>query len=179
MLFSHETWSVLADISLVFGLPFAIIAFFVERGKERQLQQEEIYQRLSDEYTAFMKLIIENSDLHLLRAPTTAAPGAPEAGLSEDQLERRAAFFSILVALFERAYLLVYDDRMNKETTRLWHSWEDYMRDWVKRADFRSALPTLLQGEDQAFANHLARLALEQAAQQGQTPPDLRSFCVP
>lgn len=156
MLPSAETWSVLADMSLVFGVPFGVIVFALERRKERQVEQEEIYQRLSDEYTAFMKLVIENSDLHLLRAPV---PGQPEPVLNEDQLERRAAFFSILVALFERAYLLVYDDRMNRETTRLWNSWEDYMRDWCKRSDFRSALPQLLQGEDPAFAAHLSRLA--------------------
>lgn len=158
MLFSPETWSVLADISLVLGVPFAVIVFILERRKERQVEQGEIYQRLSDEYTAFMKLVIENSDLHMLRAPV---PGQPAPTLSEDQLERRTAFFSILVALFERAYLLVYDDRMNRETTRLWNSWEDYMRDWCRRADFRAALPQLLQGEDPAFAAHLTRLARE------------------
>lgn len=172
---SAETWGIVADIALIFGLPFGVMAFLLERTKQRQVEQEEIYQRLSDEYTAFMRLVIENSDLRLLRAP---APGADGSELTEEQLERRTAFFSILVALFERAYLLVYDDRMSKGTARLWHSWEDFMRDWCKRADFRSSLPMLLQGEDEEFAKHLARLAVLEAKSQGQKPPDLRGFGV-
>jgi hypothetical protein len=29
---------------------------------------------------------------------------------------------------------------MDKQTRRLWQSWEDYMREWVRRAEFRDAL---------------------------------------
>jgi len=55
------------------------------------------------------------------------------------------------VSLFERAYLLVFEERMDKQTTRLWQSWEDYMREWCRRPDFREALPDLLSGEDEGF----------------------------
>jgi len=80
----------------VVGLPFAIAVFIWERRKERETEQEEIYQRLSDEYTNFMKLVLDNADLRLLRPP-----GQPLA-LTPEQAERRLALFSILVALFER-----------------------------------------------------------------------------
>ena len=40
---------------------------------------------------------------------------------------------------------------MNKQTKRLWQSWEDYMREWCQREDFRAALPELLRGEDEEF----------------------------
>lgn len=35
------------------------------------------------------------------------------------------------------------------------------MREWCARADFRDALPTLLQGEDVDFADYIRRLAEE------------------
>jgi hypothetical protein len=50
-----------------FALPFAILVFVIERRKERAAEAEELYQRLSDEYTSFLKLVLDNADLQLLR----------------------------------------------------------------------------------------------------------------
>lgn len=71
--------------------------------------------------------------------------------------------FEILVSLFERAYILVYEERMDKEELRLWASWEDYMREWCRRRDFREALPALLRGEDPDFAAYIRRLAEQES----------------
>jgi len=136
----------------------AILVFFVEQRRERRNEQEEIYQRLSDEYTGFLKLVLDNPDLQLLRK---GEPGQP---LTDEQKERKLAIFNILVSLFERAYLLVFEERMDRQTQRLWLSWEDYMRDWCRRRDFRDALPELLQGEDEDFSAHIQRIANDVAA---------------
>ncbi len=136
-----------------FALPFAIIVFIIERRKQRQVDEEEIYQRLSDEYTSFLKLVLDNADLQLLRRH------GPLGEITEEQLERKQALFGILVSIFERAYIVVYEEKMNKQTRRLWSSWEDYMREWSRRADFREALPELLEGEDPDFRAHIQRIA--------------------
>lgn len=44
---------------------------------------------------------------------------------------------------------------------RMWRSWEDYMREWVGRADFRDELPSLLEGEDEEFTHHISKLLNE------------------
>jgi hypothetical protein len=72
--------------------------------------------------------------------------------------------FEILVSLFERVYVLLYEDGMTGRQLRLWLSWEDFMREWCRREDFRARLPDLLYGEDPAFATYLRRLADEEAA---------------
>ncbi len=51
------------------------------------------------------------------------------------------------------------EERMDKQRRRLWQSWEDYMREWCKRRDFREALPELLMGEDPDFARDILLLA--------------------
>jgi len=136
-----------------FALPFAIVVFIVERRKQRLIDEEEIYQRLSDEYTNFLKLVLDNADLQLLRKH------GPGGSLTEEQMERKHALFGILVSIFERAYILVFEEKMDKQTRRLWSSWEDYMREWCRRTDFREALPELLEGEDPDFRAHIARIA--------------------
>jgi hypothetical protein len=148
-----ELWEILSYIVTVVALPFAIIIFVIEQRKERRNEEEEIYQRLSDEYREFLKLVLDNSDLQLLRRDGSRQDLTPE------QTERRFAVFGILVSLFERAYLLVYEEKMDKQTRRLWRSWEDYIREWVQRPDFRAALPELLHGEDEDFTRYIEDLA--------------------
>ena len=149
----RETWELLSYVVTVIGLPFAIAIFIYEQRRERQNEEEEIFQRLSDEYREFLKLVLDNSDLQLLRREGARMEFTPE------QKERRYAIFGILISLFERAYLLVYEEDMNKQARRLWQSWEDYMREWVRRTDFRDAVPELLEGEDEDFRNYIRRLA--------------------
>jgi hypothetical protein len=143
----------LSYIVTIFGLPMAILVFMYEQRRERQGEEEELYQRLSDEYTGFLKLVLGNPDLQLLRK---AAPDQP---LTDEQQERKLAIFNILVSIFERAYLLVFEEKMDRQTQRLWRSWEDYMREWCRRKDFREALPELLEGEDEDFQTHIRKIA--------------------
>jgi len=147
-----EIWELASYIVTVIGLPMAIILYVMERKKERQSEHEEIYQRLSDEYREFLKLVLENPDLHLLQRS-----GDPVT-LDADQRERQQVIFEILVALFERAYLLVYEEKMAPNNQRLWQTWEDYMREWCRRKDFHTLLPELLSGEDPEFARHILEL---------------------
>lgn len=150
---SLEMWELLSYVVTVVGLPFAILVYILEKKRERANEDEEIYQQLSDEYADFIKLVLENSDLRLRsRDPVT---------LSAEQHERTLLIYDLLISLFERAYLLVYEEEMSKQQRRMWQSWEDYMREWCARPDFRAALPELLKGEDEDFAAHLRRVAEE------------------
>jgi len=154
---SLETWELLSYVVTVFGLPLAIFSFLHEQRKERDNEEEEVYQQLSDAYTDFLKLVIANPDLKLRSQAAT-----PD--LNEEQQERTQAMFEILISLFERAYLLVYEDKMTAKQQRRWASWEDYMREWCRRDDFRTQLPRLLQGEDPDFASYIRQLAREELA---------------
>ena len=151
-----EWFEWLSYVVTIVGLPLGIGIFLYEQRKERQNEEGELYQRLSDEYTNFLKLVLENADLQLLRQQ-----GQPQ-GLTDKQKERKLIIFGILVSLFERAYLLVYEDDMNKQTRRLWLSWEDYMREWCRREDFRTVLEKLLEGEDEDFQKHIRQIVVQE-----------------
>lgn len=153
---ARETWELLSYVVTVVGLPFAIAVFIYEQRRERKNEEEEIFQRLSDEYREFLKLVLDNADLQLLRRE-----GGPPL-LTPEQTERRLAIFGILISLFERAYLLVYEEKMDRHTRRLWQSWEDYIREWLRRSDFRAALPDLLPGEDEEFQAYLRQLMVQE-----------------
>lgn len=150
-----DFWQIVANIITVFGLPLAIYTFVLEQRKERDNEDEEVYQLLSDAYIDFLKLVLEHSDLKL--RTQTATPD-----LSDEQRERMQVLFEILISLFERAYLTAYHEEMSPNQRRRWLSWDDFMREWCRREDFRTALPQLLQGEDADFAAYITRIRDEE-----------------
>lgn len=159
---SLETWEMLSYMVTVIGLPLAICVFLYEQRKERENEEEEVYQLLSDNYQDFLKIALENPDLRLF------SPGeTPD--LTEQQTERMVIIFTMLISLFERAYLLLYEESMSDKQLRRWRSWEDYMREWCRRSDFRMRLPMLLRGEDPEFVACIQDLAASELAESGQT----------
>jgi len=146
------TWELLSYIVTTIGLPVAIIVFVYEQKKERDNEDEEVYQLLSDNYQEFLRIALEHPDLHLFTAEQT-----PE--LTDQQRERMLIIFNMLMSLFERAYLLMYSPKMSAQQRRRWLSWEDYMLEWSRREDFRALLPVLLEGEDPEFVTYFRDLA--------------------
>src|SRR5688572_17170471 len=122
-----EWLEALSYLVTIIGFPFAIAVFIKEQRKERINDDEELYLQLSDEYSKFLRLVLTNADLHLM---TQSAPGEP---FNADQIERRNILFELLISIFERAYILVYEDQMTRQAARLWQTWEDYMRYWCRR----------------------------------------------
>src|SRR5665811_1146773 len=100
-----DIWELLSYMVTVVGLPLAISVFIFEQRKERNNEEEEVYQLLSDNYQDFLKIALEHPDLRLFASEETSA-------LSQEQRERMFIIFSMLISLFERAYLLLYEDGM-------------------------------------------------------------------
>jgi hypothetical protein len=149
---SIETWELMGYVVTVIGLPLAIVVFLFEQRKERENEEEEVYQLLSDSYQDFLKVALENPDLRLFS--DKAAPA-----LNDEQKERQLIIYAMLVALFERAFLLLYEETMSTKQARRWNSWEDYILEWCRKPHFRSCLPQLLRGEDPGFVRYLEQLA--------------------
>ena len=82
--------------------------------------------------------------------------------LSDEQKERELIIFTMLMSLFERAYLLMYDEDMSPKQARRWNSWEDFIIEWCRKPHFRALLPQLLHGEDPSFVRYIEKIAARQ-----------------
>jgi len=150
-----DSWEQASYVVTVIGLPLAIALFLFEQRKQRANEEDEVYQLLSDAYNEFLKVVIDNADLRL-RSNT------PTPDLTPEQRERMLAIFDMLISLLERAYLTAWAPDMTPAQARRWNSWEDFMREWIRRDDFYYRLPELLRGEDPQFADYLRRLAQDE-----------------
>lgn len=143
----------LSYVITILGFPTAIIVFIFEHRRRLGNEENELHRHLSEEYDNFLRLVLDNADLLLLRASN-----APPA-LSEEQLERREIIYRMLVSLFEKAYIILYSENMNQDAKRRWMSWEDDMTEWCRKREFLALLPELLEGEDDAFSQHILAIA--------------------
>ncbi len=157
-----DTWELLSYVVTVLGLPLAMAVFLYEKHKERAAEEEEVYEAVAGSYQDFLRLALENPDLRLLSRTRTM-------DLNPEQRERMQAIFGLLIAIFERAYLLLYDTDLSGRDARRWRSWEDFMQEWCAREDFREELPSMLLGEDPEFAAYLTGLAAEAALTENPT----------
>lgn len=160
-----QWFEALSYVVTVIGLPFAIGVFILEKRKERNAEADALNQRLNDAYTNFLTLILDNADLKLFQEYNQGDT------LSEDQRERKNVLFAMLISVFEQAYITLYEREMGRQARRRWLSWEDDMRDWCRRPDFRQALPDLLEGEDDDFRAHILEISAQEPRRPGPLPP--------
>ncbi|HYW56247.1 MAG TPA: hypothetical protein VE934_04765 [Polaromonas sp.] len=151
----RDAWEYASFVVTALALPFAIFFFAMEQRKERDNEDEEAYQLLSDAYNDFLKVVLANPDLHLRTLGALENPTA-------EQTERTMIIYEMLVSLFERAYIVAWKESMSEVEARRWNSWDDYIRDWCRRENFFNALPLLLRGEDPAFQKYILRVAEEE-----------------
>ena len=143
----------LSYVVTILGFPGAIAVLVYEHRRRSANAENELHRNLSEEYDNFLRLVLDNADLLLLRR-SSAPPN-----LTEEQLERREIIFRMLVSLFEKAYIILFDEDMGRDARRRWLSWEDDMREWCRKNDFRGVLPDLLEGEDDEFSEYILALA--------------------
>ena len=99
---------------------------------------------------------------------TVVALPSPTPTPTPEQHERMLVIFDMLMALFERAYLVAYKPQMSSTEQRRWNSWDDTMHERCRREDFYNVLPQLLSGEDPEFQSYLQGVA---ATERGASAP--------
>ncbi|MDX1401644.1 MAG: hypothetical protein R3245_06970 [Kiloniellales bacterium] len=143
----------LSYVVTILGFPAAIFVFIYEQRKRAANEENELHRNLTEEYDNFLRLVLDNADLLLLRRSD------PRPALTEEQSERKEILFRMLVSLFEKAFIILYSEDMGRDARRRWLSWEDDMREWCRREDFRAILPQLLEGEDDEFSAQILKIA--------------------
>lgn len=142
-----EFMEFLSYVATVVGIPLAIVMFVLQEQKERQNEQEEIYDKLMGHYTDIQEKLFEHPELDVHDKPLENL---------EDK-RRQYILYQMVVSLFERSFILLASET-DPAYQRMWNSWVDYIREWVTHPNFRAALPRLMEGEDKDFVAYMADL---------------------
>lgn len=128
-----------ADFVTAFGLIFGLIGVYLAFRKYRkELEYEKLereygtFDALDDKYVEFMYKCAEHPNLDLF-----SVPAASERQLSEEEIIRERALYSVLISIFERAHLM-FEKRASPELKmRQYPGWEETMRTYCQRESFR------------------------------------------
>jgi len=134
MLDTISKWtSLLGDVVVIIGLPFAIYQYYHSTSKERDDRGFQIYNSLDEKFVEWENLCLAHTDLDIFDVPDTTTKN-----LSEKQKKEELICFTILGSLFERAFVL-YSDGSTKLKQNQWQGWDEYITDFCKRKNFRQA----------------------------------------
>ncbi|MCC2635799.1 MAG: hypothetical protein K0S48_3685 [Ramlibacter sp.] len=87
----REFWEIASYVVTALGLPVAVLFFAWEQRKERDNEEEEGYQLLSDAYNDFLKVVLAHPDLHLRTQEPLPDP-------TSEQRERMLVIFDMLTS---------------------------------------------------------------------------------
>lgn len=151
-----EFWEMISYIVTSISLPAAVVGYLMEKRKERRSDEVQVFESLNSSYEDFLSLVISNPDLQLRSRHSTP-------GLTPEQQDRITAIFEMLISVFERAYFYMHDEAASGRRTQHLRFWEDFVRQWCRREDFRSRLPELLVSDDSEFSRYIRRIAAEES----------------
>lgn len=143
-----EFFELLSYVATVVGIPLAIATFALQEKKERQNEQEEIYDKLMDHYSEIQEKLFEYPELDTHTEPLKDPESA----------RRQYILYEMLISLFERSFILLESEK-DPEYQRMWNSWVDYIREWLDKPNFVNALPRLMRGEDPDFVAYISKLS--------------------
>jgi hypothetical protein len=143
-----EFMEFLSYVATVIGIPLATVTYILQEKKERQNEQEEIYDKLMGHYTVIQEKLFEFPELDVHDKTLD----------NFEDARRQYILYQMVVSLFERSYILLASET-DPAYQRMWNSWEDYIREWIRHPNFIAALPRLMEGEDKDFVSYMAELS--------------------
>ena len=145
-----EVASVLADVATALGIPIAIVAFIVERRRDRRDRELDTYRTVSLKYFEYLRVVLEHPDLSTTETEWSKA-GDAEKSPKQDLLVQMA------VNMVETAFYLYRGHRSSFRRAQ-WLGWEEYLQDWCTHPAFVAKWPGIVAQYDNEFGTCVRRV---------------------
>ncbi|HEU4653677.1 MAG TPA: hypothetical protein VFS47_06810 [Steroidobacteraceae bacterium] len=140
-------WNEMGRIVVVAGVPIGLVVFVWGVRHLRGTLENSIHVSLLNRYQDSLRTVAE-SWADLSKRSHADSP----ASYADDTRTRVMA--SLLVTLFEEAFLLMYQHSWAIRRNRHWLFWNQRLYEWCAIAEFRELLPQLLRGRDPEFVRY-------------------------
>lgn len=167
-MFSEETKQFLevsADFVTTFGITVAVIGLLVaiftyraERKKEIIERENSTFEGLDDKYVEFMYKCSQYPNLDLFSTPADSNREA-----SEEDIKIEEALYSVLISIFERAFLMFEKTYIDEELRkRQYEGWKICMRSYCTRRSFLSEWKRIGCQFDKSFYEAMTKMINEE-----------------
>jgi hypothetical protein len=145
-------------IVVVLGVPIGLFQYHQAKVRERQEREARVFDAVSASYLDFQRTCLQYPFLDVFDIPD-ASPTA----LSPAQQKEELIAFAMLFSIFERAYLL-YLANQTPVTEAQWQGWDQHVRGYFRRENFRRAWHTGEGSYDPRFNEYMRRIEDEAGA---------------
>lgn len=129
-----EWLTALAHVATILGVPIFLVTHLGNLIAERRRAEYGTYDALDEKHVEFQKLAVQYPHLDIADSPLPAT----DVALSPTDLAIRRTLYQILLATFERAYLM-YRGKSGSIRKRQWAGWDTYVRAYCARPAFVDA----------------------------------------
>lgn len=126
--------SSLSYIVTLMGIPVFLYSYIRNLVEERKQKEYGTYDALDKQYIEFQQLAISYPRLNVADFELDNPP----TDLSQEESMVQRVLFSILISLFERAYLM-YKDKSRTIRRSQWSGWDIYIEKYCRRPSFVAA----------------------------------------
>jgi len=146
-------------LTVLIGVPAGLYHYTRTTKKEQRDREYGTYNALDEKYLEFLKLCLDHPSLDVFDIPDETPRQ-----LTEEQAKIELIAFTMLISMFERAFLM-YRDQSTAVKRRQWSGWDSYIREYCERKNFRRDWEILGDEFDEDFQRYMA-----QHLNQGKTP---------
>jgi hypothetical protein len=142
---------ILGGIAVLLGVPAGLYQFARAVKKEQRDREYATYDAVDQRFVEFETFCFEHTRLDI-----SGIQNAQPYELTAEEQKQELIAFSVLLSMFERAFLM-YHDQSTEIKRRQWSGWDEYIRGYCKRENFRKAWPilgTTFDSEFQAYMRH-------------------------
>lgn len=147
-----DTLDLINKLVVVLGVPIAIYQYIMTKRKERHDREYGTYDALDEKYIEFQQLCLKYPYLDVFDVPDKSP-----VKLNPSQEKEELVIFTILFSIFERAYLL-YSDESSAVKKKQWSGWDEYIKDFSKRQNFKNAWKVSGQTFDTRFQEYMEKI---------------------
>lgn len=123
----------ISKIMVILGFPLAYIQYLRTKRKEKRDREYGTYNALDEKYLEFQKLCLEHPYLNIFDIPDKEPKK-----LDDKQRKEELILLTMLISIFERAYLL-YSDQNSAIKKKQWVGWDLYIKSYCERKNFLHA----------------------------------------
>jgi hypothetical protein len=151
--------TILGIIFAAAGLIVSMRAYMNERKREHLEREYGTFDSLDNKYVEFMYACANHPNLDLFSEPL-----GPNRTISREDLNTERALFSVLISIFERAFVM-FERRAGDEIKKLQYvGWTECMRSYCIRESFLHEWRKIGNQFDEAFRVQLDAIIEEELA---------------
>lgn len=136
-------------VAVLIGIPTALVSYLQAKQRQWEESERQTYDSLNRELIGWYQLCLNHPRLDIFDAPE-----ANPADLSNAERKEEMILLTILISIFERAFLMYHDQR-RAFRQRQWTGWDQYIRHYARRENFRRAWCTGGASYDAGFEQYM------------------------